>query len=866
MELLQRPNGSRLKRKLADDCLTKHSKSHHVEVQNISSKVKSGSLSDPHARRCCIQPNLADDCVNYLRSTVPSRVVFYKGDSWCNFPEQVLPSLVDAFKDEKSSVVIVMEDQPLLVDFLSMTLVNLRTKKQRSVAWLDGAGKWFVPSAFFDEEADETTKLDMNAVEGSGRRITGDKVVMPTSETLKQVVLENIPPVPQNSCTADILRNILVSVERGSESFMFAQNLFLSGMGSFATPNSIVRIHRYSPKHVTAKCRLETFERQMKLTSERSGGANTRYGWLGSRKKDIIKILIDGFVSTEKTTENAGMDPGIYLSPENRAFASVGLCDVDENGVQYMLLCRAILGNMGSIKSGSHDFPCSDVYDSVADNCSNPGCYLIWNSHLSTHICLEYFISFRLAPNIQEYLAQKALWFHPPPKEGLVDLSTLQPIICQASEGPTSPWVSFKDLFATIQRSLSPVARELLFLHYEELKENKITREEMVKKMILIIGEKLLVDSLTKVDKCSPSQWYKPPAKVATDTTITKVNSICADTGRIAPPATSDHDYPALSVVPVKCEPIDSHCGGSPLLSVAPKGQEFPSLRMSAQSSSPHCPESEPSVPITVHTVRASVTTGVPENISFVRTDNCDSVEPRLRSNGHAPLTQNSATVRCSSLISRSTLGNSESLGMKGRHTVAPVITSEVPESLATGLPTGSSLTTSAAGSDAATASILPQFQPPSILRRSHVRSMAPHLRVPRQTSHVHTQGVMLQSFKKSVMLQAQYSGAITMIPVSSTPPAPSGAPKRYATATPSEPMLQTPVFGPTAKGIDCAAPSVAQKSTDRTTNLTAEGRRDSTLKNTVSSNEAFQCGASNSISIAADVLTGTYGRYEKGM
>ncbi|GJN29148.1 hypothetical protein PR202_gb17344 [Eleusine coracana subsp. coracana] len=747
MELLQRPNGSRLKRKIADDCLTKHSKSHHVEVQNISSKVKSGSLSDPHAHRCCIQPNLADDCVNYLRSTVPSRVVFYKGDSWCNFPEQVLPSLVDAFKDEKSSVVIVMEDQPLL-------------------------GKWFVPSAFFDEEAGETTKLDMNAVEGSGKRITGDKVVTSPSETLKQVVLESIPPVPQNSCTADILRNILVSVERGSESFMFAQNLFVSGMGSFATPNSIVCIHRYSPKHVTAKCRLEAFERQMKLTSERSGGANTRYGWLGSRKKDIIKILIDGFFSIEKTTENAGLDPGIYLSPENRAFARV---------------------------FGSESFMVPPTSERRPSG------------------------SFHSSTLSVSYIAWK---------------STAQ-IICQASEGPTSPWVSFKDLFATIQRSLSPVARELLFLHYEELKENKITREEMVKKMILIIGEKLLVDSLTEVDKCSPSQWYKPPAKVATDTTITKVNSICVDTGRIAPPATSGHDYPALSVVPVKCEPIDSHCGGSPLLNVTLKGQEFPSLKMSAQSSSPHCPESEPSVPITVHTVHASGTTGVPENISFVITDNCDSVEPRLRSDGHAPLTQNSATVRCSSLISRSTLGNSESLGMKGRHTVAPVITSEVPESLATGLPPESSSTPSAAGSDAATASILPQFQSPSILCRSHVRSMAPllrvpsmlpQLRVPRQTSQVHTQGVMLQSFKKSVMLQAQYSGAITMIPVSSTPPSPSGALKRYATPTSSAPMLQTPVFGPTAKGIDCAAPSVAQKSTDRTTNLTAEGRTDSTL------------------------------------
>jgi hypothetical protein len=59
-----------------------------------------------------------------------------KGGSWYNFPEQILPSLVDAFKDEKSSVVVV-----LLVDFLSMTLVNLK-KKKRSVAWIDGAGKW----------------------------------------------------------------------------------------------------------------------------------------------------------------------------------------------------------------------------------------------------------------------------------------------------------------------------------------------------------------------------------------------------------------------------------------------------------------------------------------------------------------------------------------------------------------------------------------------------------------------------------------------------------------------------------------------------------------------------------------------------
>jgi hypothetical protein len=29
---------------------------------------------------------------------------------------------------------------------------------------------------------------------------------------------------------------------------------------------------------------------------------------------------------------------------------SVGLCDVDEKGVQYMLLCRMILGNMEAVE------------------------------------------------------------------------------------------------------------------------------------------------------------------------------------------------------------------------------------------------------------------------------------------------------------------------------------------------------------------------------------------------------------------------------------------------------------------------------------------------------------------------------------
>lgn len=81
---------------------------------------------------------------------------------------------------------------------------------------------------------------------------------------------------------------------------------------------------------------------------------------------------------------------------------SVGLCDVDEKGVQYMLLCRLILGNMEAVMPGSQDsFPSSDIYDSGVDDCSNPKCYVMWPSHLSTHIRLEYLVSFRLSSKVR---------------------------------------------------------------------------------------------------------------------------------------------------------------------------------------------------------------------------------------------------------------------------------------------------------------------------------------------------------------------------------------------------------------------------------------------------------------------------------
>ncbi|CAN6310836.1 unnamed protein product [Urochloa humidicola] len=726
----QESNSICLKRKLVDDCLSKDCKSRRVKSEN-------GPSFESSAKRCnccCTRPNLANDCVNFLKSGAPSRIMYYKQGSWHNFPEQIMKSLIEEFRGNKSSVVSVMDDEPILVDFLSMTLVNLKTRKQRSVAWFDDTGKRFFPSLFFDEESDEMTKGDSGNVDSTAQGIMVDKAANSPPEVVKQVVLESNPPIPEKPSTVDVLRKKITSVERGSESFLFVQDLFLSGMGPFATPSNILHIHRYSPNDITAQCRFEAFERQMKSTKEARGDANVRYGWLGSRKNDIIRILINGLGTTANPVEKAGLSAGVYLSPENRAFTSVGLCDVDEKGVQYMLLCRMILGNMEAVEPGSQEsFPSSEIYDSGVDDCSNPKCYVMWPSHLSTHIRLEYLVSFKLVPKVRHYLLDlKGLWFHPSPKEVALDISTLHPVMCETGEGPNSPWISFSVLFGVIQDNISSVAKELLFHHYEELKESIISREEMVKKMIIIVGEKILLEALKKLHYC-PSLWYKSsvevvstddPVMAAPEQSLDKAGvgncsltlivnrgeshvpnavvehaSVRSNKGCDALAAdmvSKGHDCLPASGVPETSSSASAISGGS--TSVEPRGRDSPMQIMPPGNSVNLCAKNQDSfagrvAPI-VHDGLLRTISG---NSASPGREVCKSATPVAGHSGYATLAQTNASkplgVSAPGLTSKAyvsavpslALGNSKSTGVKSLNS-APRMTHEGQEFLTLGI------------------------------------------------------------------------------------------------------------------------------------------------------------------------------------
>lgn len=79
---------------------------------------------------------------------------------------------------------------------------------------------------------------------------------------------------------------------------------------------------------------------------------------------------------------------------------SAKYCDVDENGVQYMILCRVIMGKTELLFPESGQcLPSSEDVDSGVDDLHHPKYYITWNMNINTHIYPESIVSFKLSSN-----------------------------------------------------------------------------------------------------------------------------------------------------------------------------------------------------------------------------------------------------------------------------------------------------------------------------------------------------------------------------------------------------------------------------------------------------------------------------------
>uniref|UniRef100_A0A0C9QRJ3 TSA: Wollemia nobilis Ref_Wollemi_Transcript_12702_2744 transcribed RNA sequence n=1 Tax=Wollemia nobilis TaxID=56998 RepID=A0A0C9QRJ3_9CONI len=326
-----------------------------------------------------------------------------------------------------------------------------------------------------------------------------------------------------------LLGDRLIKLHEDDKEFVSVRNKFLAGLRSLKKFSKVVGIYLVSSSSSSGMARLQAFENHVEITKKFRGDTNVKYAWHGTTQKNVAGIVMHGFGQVKVPKRGAAYGIGVYLAPEDCSHVSAAYSDVDENGEQHMVLCRVIMGNMEQIESGSHQFhPSNEHFDSGVDDVKNPKCYIVWSTHMNTHIHPEYVVSFKVSSEAHEYWAglrgnygmhgnncasmRGHLQERSTNEMARIPQSPVLPKECENKmqrpvevpvkvpvKVPTSAWLSFPMLFSVIGKHLPPSSMESLTRDYADFKKRKITREELIRRVRMIARDELLIAAIKSI-------------------------------------------------------------------------------------------------------------------------------------------------------------------------------------------------------------------------------------------------------------------------------------------------------------------------------------------------------------------------------
>ncbi|XP_045789421.1 probable inactive poly [ADP-ribose] polymerase SRO5 [Trifolium pratense] len=250
--------------------------------------------------------------------------------------------------------------------------------------------------------------------------------------------------------------------------FNFIRSRFVCGMSTQGLKVEAVSIRRNSCSTVMAQARVQSFQIFARAVAKlRHGNANVKHAWYGaSSKEEIVEIIQHGFGHAHVN--------GLRLSPNDSPLQSVKNSVVDKDGFRHLLLCRVILGRMEVVAEGSDQRrPSSEEYDSGVDvdSLSSPKEYIVWSNKINTHVLPEYVLSFKLASDRGHE------------KVG-VEGQLMK---------PSSPWMPFPALISVLSKILPQSEIAFITKFHKEYRDKKISRQELIQKVRVVAGDKLLV-------------------------------------------------------------------------------------------------------------------------------------------------------------------------------------------------------------------------------------------------------------------------------------------------------------------------------------------------------------------------------------
>ncbi|VAH05662.1 inactive poly [ADP-ribose] polymerase RCD1-like isoform X1 [Triticum dicoccoides] len=546
----------------ADACHT--SQSHQHPTGNSDIRLYVGE--DRKANIAChFNKQILQSYQNYMTSASPKRILLRQSGNWKEFPEKIVKLAQVDFRTKKTITEVGYQNQLFLLDFVHMTFIDSKSGLQRPIAWIDDNGRRYFPEVLIEDQivyrrkdfgngdhvyviaepngarqindqygASESSAESSN-FESSTEEVSSAKRVRAEKSIIRKINCDRRETVGENephtslpavfSCQPQ--QDKLGGQSRAQGTTSVVQKMLLQGMGTAIGSKDIIGIHRTPFLNNYREDRYDLFQKQVEITKSQHGNANVRYAWLPCSKAAVDEMMLNGTLQVKKPTRCPPYGTGVLLAPANCSINCVNYSDVDENGIIYMMLCRVVMGNVEIVHHGSKQHqPSNEYFDSGVDDLKNPQHYIVWDMNLDSHIYSEFVVTIKLPSKAKDSLftqedchdsSDASLVLSPSSADSVSQDMNLEaspalggqyeaPMLGGSmAKAPSTPWMPFSMLFAAISTKLPREKMDMINNCYEEFKAKKISRIDLVKRLRLIVGDRMLVSTIIRLqDKLPP--------------------------------------------------------------------------------------------------------------------------------------------------------------------------------------------------------------------------------------------------------------------------------------------------------------------------------------------------------------------------
>uniref|UniRef100_A0ACD5U3H5 Uncharacterized protein n=1 Tax=Avena sativa TaxID=4498 RepID=A0ACD5U3H5_AVESA len=573
-------NASSLKRKRdnpaayhADACQT--SEVHQCPAGNSDIRLY---VDDDHKANiaCHLNRQILQSYQNFMVSALPKHILLRQGGNWKEFPEKIVKLAQVDFKTKKTITEVGYQNQLFLLDFVHMTFIDSKSGLQRPIAWIDDNGRRYFPEVFIEDQVlyrrkdlgngnhvyvraepngtreinDQFRAAESSAessnFESSTEEVSSAKRVRSVTGIVRNKVADVGETVGENEPHTSVpagfssqpQQDMLGGQSHAHGTSSVVQKMLLQGMGTVIGSKDIVGICRTPFMNNCKEDRYDLFQKQVEFTKCLHGSANVRYAWLPCSKETVDEMMRNGILQVKKPVKCPPYGAGTILAPANCSINCVNYSDVDENGIVHMMLCRVVMGNVEIVHHGSKQHqPSNEYFDSGVDDLKNPQHYVVWDMNLNSHVYSEFVVTIKLPSKAKDSLftqedchdsSDVSLVLSPSSPD-----SVSQDVNVEASpalggqygapmlgdsmaKAPSTPWMPFSMLFAAISTKLPRESMDMINNCYEEFKTKKISRVDLVKRLRHIVGDRMLISTIIRLqDKLPPVVKREAPDTAA---------------------------------------------------------------------------------------------------------------------------------------------------------------------------------------------------------------------------------------------------------------------------------------------------------------------------------------------------------------